>query len=89
MTGEAQGVYGTHRSFEEALGHLKACDNRSWIQRSGWNGKDLKVRLQRPDEFSKMNLPYLYIEYPNGDKCPWLASQTDILACDWTIGIDS
>lgn len=53
------------------------------IQRDGWNGKGLKVKAQFPDENSKMTLPYLYIEYPNGNRCPWLASQTDLLAEDW------
>lgn len=62
------------------------------IQRKGWNGNGLKVRAQFPDAYSKMTLPYLYIEYPldskttPGDRCPWLASQTDIMADDWLIG---
>jgi len=61
------------------------------IQRRGWNGKGMVVKMQRPDEHSKMTLPYLYIEYsPDhpiypGAKCPWLASQTDILAEDWKV----
>lgn len=59
------------------------------IFREEWNGSGLCVRLQRPDMNSKMTLPYLYMEYPKnakkyrGAKCPWLASQTDILADDW------
>jgi len=61
------------------------------LRRAGWNGKGLLVRMQRPDANSKMTLPYLYIEYPAdavntpGARCPWLASQTDILAMDWEI----
>jgi hypothetical protein len=72
-------------SFSDAL---MAVRNGNAIQRVGWNGVGLKVKLQTPDENSKMNLPYLYIEYPEdhksypGAKCPWLASQTDILAYD-------
>lgn len=62
---------------------LEAVKSGYSIQRKGWNGKGLKVCLQCPDEHSKMNLPYLYIEYPNGDRCPWLASQTDIMSEDW------
>jgi hypothetical protein len=60
--------------------------------RSGWNGKNMWLKLQVPDEHSKMTLPYIYIEYPeghpaypNGSRVPWLASQTDILADDWMI----
>ena len=75
-------------SFSEALSEVK---KGHAIQRSGWNGSGLLVKLQRPDENSKMTLPYLYIEYPDdaintpGARCPWLASQTDILAEDWSV----
>jgi hypothetical protein len=62
------------------------------VRREGWNGKGMWLALQTPDENSKMTLPYIYIEYPqghpaypNGSRVPWLASQTDILAEDWEI----
>jgi hypothetical protein len=61
------------------------------VARGGWNGKGMRVLMQRPDEFSKMSLPYLYLEYPTwhhmtpGARVPWLASQTDILAKDWFV----
>lgn len=62
------------------------------LTRKGWNGKGLWLQLQTPDANSKMTGPYIYIEYPaghpaypNGYRIPWLASQTDILAHDWTI----
>ena len=70
------------RSFSEALHEVK-CGLP--IQRTGWNGKGLKVKAQFPDENSKMTFPYLYIEYPDGKRCPWLASQTDIMAEDWVV----
>jgi hypothetical protein len=41
--------------------------------------------MQRPDVTSKMTLPYLYLQYPDGAKVPWLASQTDLLSDDWTV----
>jgi hypothetical protein len=75
-------------SFSEALNHVKA---GGAITRSGWNGSGLTVKAQYPDEHSKMTLPYLYIEYPSdhkkypGAKCPWVASQTDIMAHDWIL----
>lgn len=75
-------------SFSTAL---EAVKSGKGIQRLGWNGNGLKVKAQFPDENSKMNLPYLYIEYPPdakttpGARCPWLASQTDIMAEDWGI----
>ena len=51
--------------------------------RAGWNGKNMYIQLQVPDEHSKMTLPYIYIKTVQGDLVPWLASQTDMLADDW------
>lgn len=71
---------------------LSALHNGNAVQRSGWNGKGMVLRLQVPDENSKMTLPYIYLEYPegsppypNGARVPWLASQTDLLSGDWDI----
>lgn len=75
-------------TFSEALEALK--DGKA-CQRKGWNGSGLLVKAQFPDAHSKMTLPYLYIEYPKdskttpGARCPWLASQTDIMAEDWAV----
>lgn len=71
-------------SYSQALDALRTSPGK-FIRRDGWNGKDLKVKIQYPDEFSKMTLPYLYIEYPDGKRCPWLASQTDMLTDDWAV----
>ena len=74
-------------SFGQALEFLKAGKR---VARFGWNGKGMWLNLQVPDEYSKMTLPYVYIEYPEGhpaynkgSRVPWLASQTDMLAEDW------
>lgn len=76
--------------FGAAIAALKAGEK---VARSGWNGKGMHLELQRPDAKSKMTLPYVYIEYPeghpaypNGSRVPWLASQTDMLSEDWYIG---
>jgi hypothetical protein len=55
-----------------------------WSRR-GWNGPGQFIELQVPDEHSKMTLPYLFITTVQGDRVPWLASQTDLLATDWYI----
>lgn len=77
--------------FGEAL---KALKNGKAVARKGWNGKGIYIELQRPDEHSKMTLPYIYIvttglqsdnkAAPRG-VVPWLASQTDMLAEDWEV----
>lgn len=64
------------------------------IARKGWNGKGIFIELQNPDEHSKMTHSYIFIDTtglqttnPDApkDRVPWLASQTDMLAEDWTI----
>lgn len=62
------------------------------VRREGWNGKGMWLSMQVPDANSKMTLPYVYIEYPeghpaypHGSRVPWLASQTDLLAEDWQV----
>lgn len=67
-------------SFSYALDHLKKGGR---VQRDGWNGKGQWLELQVPDEYSKMTLPYIFITTVQGDRVPWLASQTDLLANDW------
>lgn len=55
------------------------------VERAGWNGRGMWVRMQEPDEHSKMTLPYLYIKTVNGDLVPWNPSPTDLLADDWQL----
>lgn len=62
------------------------------VCRLGWNGKGIYIELQRPDEYSKMTQPYVYIvttglqsDNPNAPRgvVPWVVSQTDLMAEDW------
>lgn len=55
------------------------------VCRIGWNGKNMWLELQVPDEHSKMTLPYIYMYTAQGDLVPWLASQSDMLAEDWML----
>ena len=64
---------------------LKALKEGCKVQRSGWNGKGMWLKLQIPDDHSKMSLPYIYMKTVDDKLVPWLASQTDMLADDWSI----
>ena len=55
------------------------------VSRKGWNGKGMYLELQTPDENSKMTLPYIWMWTACGNRVPWLASQTDVLAEDWDV----
>lgn len=71
-------------NFQWALGKMK---DGIPMKRSGWNGTWMSVVAQRPDENSKMNVPYLYMSVrPEGKphfNTPWLPSQSDLFATDW------
>ena len=76
-------------SFSHALVELKMGMR---VRRQNWNGQSMWIIMQKPDENSKMTLPYIYIEYPEGhpaypegSRVPWLASQTDLLSDDWVL----
>lgn len=69
-------------SFSQALGVLKKGHK---VSRIGWNGKGMWLKLQHPDENSKMTLPYIYMYTADKNLVPWVASQTDILAEDWEV----
>jgi hypothetical protein len=73
---------------------LEALQAGEAVARLGWNGKGIFIRLQTPDEHSFMTSPYVYIDTtglqtdnPDAPKSrvPWLPSQTDLLAEDWTV----
>lgn len=83
--------------FGQALAALK--DGRK-LQRAGWNGKGMFVFLV-PGSVFTVNRPPLLGIYPEGTTIkyhahidmrtadgtivPWLASQTDVLAEDWSL----
>ncbi len=69
-------------NFSDALASLKIGKR---LTRSGWNGPGQFIEMQRPDEHSKMSLPYVYIRTVQGDLVPWLASQGDLMAEDWKV----
>jgi hypothetical protein len=64
---------------------VEALKNGAHVARVGWNGKGMRLELQVPDAHSKMTLPYVFMRTVQGDNVPWLCSQTDLLATDWTV----
>lgn len=67
---------------------VKQMDHGLRVRRRGWNGKGMWLALQRPDEHSKMSLPYVYMSTADQKLVPWLCSQTDLLALDWEIAAE-
>ncbi len=55
------------------------------VQRAGWNGRDMYIALQLPDAGSANTLPYVFMRTAQGERVPWVCSQTDLLASDWRL----
>ncbi len=66
-------------------GAIVALKSGERVTRAGWNGKGMWLALQVPDADSKMTRPYIYMSTVTGDLIPWLASQSDMLADDWSV----
>ncbi len=79
-------------NFSEALTKIK---QGTKVQRAGWNGKGMWIALRGPQQIrvgevfelikAPMTLPYIYMKTADDQYVPWLASQTDILAEDWSL----
>lgn len=64
---------------------LRALRKDEKVTRSAWDGSFLQ--LQKPDEDSKMTVSYIFLEDPDGDRVPWVASHEDLLADDWEVTV--
>lgn len=53
------------------------------VTRKGWNGRNMYLMIQTPDAHSANTLPYVWMKTADGNRVPWLCSQTDLLATDW------
>jgi hypothetical protein len=75
--------------FSLALNHLRA---GARIAREGWNGKNMWLtfidsgdyNVTKPAALGLFKCPWIGMKTADGKFVPWLASQTDILAEDWT-----
>ncbi len=84
LVDELEFVWSVVPSFDFGTA-LDALKDGERVARSGWNGADMWLAHQVPDEFSKMSVPYIFMSTAQGDSVPWLASQTDLLAEDWYV----
>ncbi len=70
--------FGIGKAIDELLDGKK-------VARYGWNATNQYIELKRPSTISDMTLAYIFIKTVQGDRIPWLASQSDILGVDWFI----
>jgi hypothetical protein len=73
---------GLRLDFSDALRELKRGHK---LARDGWNGKGMHVQAQYPDQLSKMERPYFFIDPGEGWRVPWVPSVNDLTAEDWHV----
>ncbi|WP_343609294.1 DUF2829 domain-containing protein [Novosphingobium sp.] len=75
-------------TFGHAVELLKAGHK---VARAGWNGKGMWLMLMSggettlPTDETFSALPFIVMKTVQDTVVPWLASQTDVLAEDWTV----
>ena len=67
---------------------VKQMQNGDRVARKGWDGKGMWIEIQRPDENSRMTLPFVFMMTAQGQLVPWTCSQSDFLATDWEDAYD-
>lgn len=96
--------YKDRDDFEVTEGNLGydfailALKNGKMVTRIGWGGKNIYVKMQVPDQHSKMTRPYLYItvmplqslqfgeeRFHELNRMPYTPNQTDMLSEDWIL----
>jgi len=69
--------------FAEALTALTAATREKNIgMRLCWWRPDVVIRIQRPDENSKMTHQYLYVDSRKGT-VPWLPTTVEMFSEEW------
>lgn len=69
-------------TFGDAVAALKEGKR---VYREGWNGKGMWIELYRNSPHDFMTQDYIFMKDVFNRYVPWVASQTDILAEDWTV----
>lgn len=71
--------------FGDAFEFIRANEN-GYMRLPSWK-PDVKIKVQVPDENSKMTAPYLYVESRFG-RVPWKETMIELFSKEWEIGTD-
>lgn len=69
-------------NFGKAFEQIKK-DGSKAMRKPAWQ-KDVKIKVQWPDEQSKMTAPYLYVESLFG-KVPWKETNIELFSEEWEV----
>lgn len=69
-------------TFIDFSGALSLLKKGKKLKRADWVGY---LELQKPDENSKMNRPYIYAVCKGGEVVPAVINMLDMMAEDWEV----
>ncbi|EQG38341.1 TPA: hypothetical protein KNO10_002158 [Clostridioides difficile] len=69
--------------FGIAFEEIKSSSKELGMRLPQWS-EDVVVKIQRPDEHSKMTAPYLYIESKYG-RVPWKENIVEMFIGEWEV----
>lgn len=70
-------------SFGKAFDAVKESDGKLGMRLPQWQS-DVIIKVQYPDEYSKMTAPYLYVESRFG-KVPWKETMIELFSDNWVL----
>lgn len=78
------GIAGAEPSEAHGIGWaVKQMQANAHVRRRGWNGKNMWLVIEQPNNLSIPTVPYVLMRTADGQYVPWLCSQSDLLATDW------
>ena len=73
----------TNLSFGKAFDTIRMDTENLGMRLPSWK-EDVIIRVQMPDENSKMTTPYLYVESRFG-RVPWKETMIELFSIEWTV----
>lgn len=70
-------------TFGKAFDLINNKDRKLAMRLPNW-GKDVMIKVQFPDEHSKMTAPYLFVESRFG-RIPWKETMIELFANNWEV----
>ena len=70
-------------NFGYAFEMLKENKNNLGMRLQNWS-EDVVIKIQYPDEYSKMTTPYLYVESRYG-RVPWKETVVEMFSNKWQV----
>lgn len=73
-------------TFGEAFDTIRKDPDKLYMRLPSWK-EDVKIKIQVPDEHSKMTAPYLYVESRFG-RVPWKETMIELFSEEWQVGVE-